>query len=167
MVTEIRDHGRLTDQPAAAGRRQVLLADAARLSCWAKLLPPADLQIVQSVLNGETFVALAGRVGRTPAAVRRRYLRLIELLNSRPARQFIDHLIRLTARERELGRLAFMAGQSYRELARQLGLTIHRVRRDLSTLKARLEELGSQWSAGAALARPARREVAPAIRPTV
>ncbi len=146
MPSPIRDHDRVANEPAGAERIAEHQAESDRLAGWANLLPDTDRRLVQGVLSGHSFTALARRLGRSRYAISRRYARLVELLNGRLARLFIHHLIHLTHAERELGRLALLGGLSYRRLAARLGLTVHGVRRSLSALKAKLRQLDHEWS---------------------
>lgn len=138
---------RLDEQIDSADFRAHLRAGAGRLLNLAGLLPDTDRRIVLAALvDGLSFAQIARLTALSWGAVRRRYLAAVNRLNSTNTRLFSQHLLRLTAPERELAVAAFVAGMSYRKLAGRFGVTLHAIRTRLARLRAQLARLEAEWA---------------------
>jgi hypothetical protein len=154
-----------TTDPAAARlaeRRAERQALAERLLHRAELLDPADRALIESVYSDHVPLARLARVrGQTPAQVRRRRLghRLLD-----PLTEFIlAHREDWPADRWQAARAHLIAGQTLRQTASGLNLTLHAVRRHIEAVRTLLEEAQGQQRAGRAGGRsatPSRRRPA-------
>jgi len=108
----------------------------------ATLLARRDRELLEAVLiKGQSAPTLAGMMGITPRAVRRRVNRLAERLTSRAFLDAVRALPDLPPEDAELVRLRYGYGLSYRQLMSRLGLSWHVVRRRLDRISAKIEAI--------------------------
>ena len=116
-----------------------------RLLELADALPSADRRLVQAVLaHGQSITAVAQLLGEPRLRVHRRLARLLSRMNQPIFRLAIRHHDRLTLRERRLARLSIFTGTPIRPLARQLGVSLHGLRKELAGLRGKLNRLAAE-----------------------
>jgi len=105
----------------------------------AELLLPRERLLVEAiVVRGQPVKTVAWMMGVSPRTIRRRVRRLCERMTS-PA--FLDaarSLHYLQPDDAKLARLHFCGGMSHRQLVRELGLSVHTIRRRLDGIRAQI-----------------------------
>jgi len=105
----------------------------------AELLLPEDRLLVEAVLvRSQPTKTVAWMTGMPPRTVRRRIHRLSKRLTSRRFLNAARSLPYLDPDNARLARLHFCAGMSHRDLARELGVSVHTIRRRLDRIGAQI-----------------------------
>ena len=86
--------------------------------------------------RGLSATAVAHAAGRSPRAVRNRLTRLVKRLSSPEFHFVLREKQHWPLERRRIADLVILRGRSQREAAAELGVTIHRVRRELERLRA-------------------------------
>lgn len=132
-------------------RRQVLRSRGEAVLARARHLPGRDRALVEAlVIRGEPAALIARLLGVGPKSVQRRADRLVRRLAS-PGFAFIAaRLGRMPALRRSVAVMVLLHGRTQRDAAKELGVSIHEVRRHVVSLKAQCEALegGSHERAG-------------------
>mgnify|MGYP003869508055 CR=1 FL=1 len=118
-------------------------------------LAPKDRALVEAVFrDGKTATDLARLTGESPRALRRRVRALAARLAS-PRYLFVVHHRDLwTTGRRRVGTACFIEGRSLRAAARDLGMSLHTVRRHTAAIEAAFETVLAAARA-ATIAQPA------------
>lgn len=136
--------------PARAGdlrrRRRVELAD--HLLERAAWLPERDQQLVESVYRrGQTAVELARLTGEPPRTVRRRIKRLVDRLLDQRTAFVATRRAHWPRTRRTIAERVVLHGGSMRSAARELGISLHAVRRHMDAIQNQFEGAAAEWRA--------------------
>ncbi len=114
---------------------------AERILHRCELLEPADRALLESIYSDHVPIARLARVrGQSPRQVRRRVKRLIERLLC-PTTDFVLARRREWEKQRwQAARLHLVAGRGLAETARDLGLTLHTVRKHVEAVRTLYEQ---------------------------
>lgn len=105
----------------------------------AELLAPEDRELVEAVLmRGVSLIGVARITGVSPGCVRRRFHRLVRHLVSKEFLSAARALSYLSEEDASLARIRFCRGATLRQMCRELGLTIHEVRRRVENVGAKI-----------------------------
>ena len=114
-----------------------------RLLHLADHLPEADRALLQAVYDrGMQPCDFARAVRQRPRAIQYRIRRIITRIGS-PMFQFVvGQQMVWNEPRRSIAELAILRGVSQREVARRLGVSVHRVRQEVSLVRAQCEMQG-------------------------
>lgn len=116
-----------------------------RVLLAAEHLAAPDRALVQNVLDrGVTPTELARSVGCEPRRIRRRLQRLIEHVDSDLFRFVAGHQSGWPERRKQIAAAVILRGRSQRAAAREIGTTVHQVRRELDRVRFLCEEARKQ-----------------------
>ncbi len=119
----------------------------------AELLSPEDRDLVDAVLiRGQSTRSVAGMMGGSARAVRRRVSRLGRRLTSRKFLSAARSLSYLSPDDADLAKLYYCQGLSHRQLVTRLGLSIHVLRRRLDRITAQIAVITNGPGGGVSIA---------------
>ncbi len=103
----------------------------------AVFLDSADRALLQAVYDkGITAAEFARAMGERPEAMRRRVQRLVERLGSNPYQFVMRQLNDWPPCQRRVAESVFLKGLSHREASQQLGISLHKVRRQVERIQS-------------------------------
>ena len=109
---------------------------AENLIIRAEFLDSADRALLQAVFDrGVTAAEIARAIGERPEALRRRIQRLVVRLGSDPYQFVMRQLSQWPSCQRKVGESVFLRGLSQREASQHLGMSLHRVRREVERIR--------------------------------
>lgn len=136
------DQRAMRAEPSAgkAGGLRSIRARIERLLEWAEILPPAERSLLRCAYDwGVSSREISLLTGQTPRVIRRRIRAVLKRVNS-PAFRTTARLIETFPEpRREIARLVILHGLTQRMAAAKLGITMHRVRRELLAIEAMCE----------------------------
>ena len=143
-------------EPAQARRRALSRSTSDRVLALAEHLAPGDRELVEQVYrHGQALARVARATGTSPHRLNRRLSRILQRMRD-PRFHFVLARGALMPREvQAVARRVVVEGRSLRATARLTGLSLHRVRQHMATVRTchRLAEQGapalSQAGAGA------------------
>lgn len=140
-------------------RRRVLDAQGDALLRRAHVLDPDDRALLEALLReGESPLGAAKSRGVSTRTVRRRLRRLINRMASERFLFVLAQHLSWPLGRRRVGEACVLRGRSMRAAARELGLSVHAVRRHLAVVSAMYQaatEMKGQGVGGAPAARVA------------
>jgi DNA-directed RNA polymerase specialized sigma24 family protein len=121
----------------ALARARRKRAHAERVLAMAEHLGPSDRALLRGIYDqGMTASDFAQAAGTRPRGIRRRVRRLVRRLNSPIFLMVAGSAEGWPEPRRKVGELVFLKGWSQRETATRLGMSLHRVRQEVSTIHA-------------------------------
>lgn len=137
--------GRAEPSTEHSGRRSGRRAVLERLLEWADHLAPAERSLVRCAYDwGVSSREISLLTGQTPRVIRRRLRTLLQRVNASPFQTTARLLPTLPDDRRNVARLVILQGLTQRQAATQLGISIHRVRRELLAIEATCEIAASR-----------------------
>ena len=126
-------------EPSKANKRPLLnrRSIAEKVVMRAEFLDSTDRALLQAVFDrGITAAEIARAIGERPETMRRRVQRLVERLGSNPYQFVMRQLKNWPPCQQKVGESVFLRGLSHREASQQLGMSLHRVRREVERIRS-------------------------------
>lgn len=150
-----REHGESARHPASARpgdlrrrHRRELVDELTGRAAW---LSRSDQWLIDAVFREGRHVAEVAAVrGELPRKLRRHVRRLVRRLRSDKFKFVVSQSRQWPSQRRRIARLCIVEGKSQREVASQLRLTLHAVRRHCEVVHALYEASSGGPGAGAA-----------------
>lgn len=103
----------------------------------AAFLDSADQALLQAVFDrGVTAAEFARAMGERPRAMRRRVQRLVERLGSNPYQFVMRQIKDWPPCQQRVAESVFLKGLSHREASQHLGMSLHKVRREVDRIQS-------------------------------
>lgn len=129
----------MRSEPSKANKRPLLNRRliAEKVVMRAEFLDSADRALLQAVFDrGITAAEIARAIGERPETMQRRVQRLVERLGSNPYQFVMQQLKDWPPCQQRVGESVFLRGLSHREASQHLGISLHRVRREVERIRS-------------------------------
>lgn len=129
----------MRSEPSKANKKPLLNRRmiAEKVVMRAEFLDSADRALLQAVFDrGITPAEIARAIGERPEIMQRRVQKLVERLGSSPYQFVMRQIKDWPPCQQRVGESVFLRGLSHREASQHLGMSLHRVRREVERIRS-------------------------------